>query len=290
MIMPTFTCYVPTNKRGDTVQIEYMVMNIIRALPALALCLFAASFSSAALTPIDPLDFASGGTTLDFAALPTGTEANGLVVNGVLFQVTKSALPTNGIVIVDAGPGSTGNITPPNLVSISEPNDVALIVSLPNLVTQFGYGYALLAQVSIPAATTIDLFAGATPVGSIPFSGIPDPTFTGGFAGVASNTPFDRAVLTFSDLGDAFAVDNLTFARTVADQGSTLILLSVGLFVLSSLRVGHRGQFRYQCRATVPRSCPACRSASSAVAMASASGFVSITAWSMGLKRAIRLK
>jgi hypothetical protein len=43
----------------------------------------------------------------------------------------------------------------------------------------WSYGYALNAEISIPAATSIELFAGSTPVG-ISFTGIPDPTFTGG--------------------------------------------------------------------------------------------------------------
>ena len=221
-------------------------MNIIRALPALVLYLLATSFSHAALTPIGLLDFASGATVIDFSGLADNTEANGLVVNGVLFQVTKNGSSTNGIVFVDGGPGITGNISPPNLVTLVSPNGIALIVSLPNLATQFGYGYALAANVSISSATTIELFAGAAPIGSISFTGIPDPTLTGGFAGVASNTPFDRAVLTFSNLGDAFAVDNVTFARTVStvsDGGRTLILLSVGIFVLLFLRA-RRGESR----------------------------------------------
>jgi hypothetical protein len=236
----------PTNTPAYAAKIKYNLMSIIRPLSALVLYLIAAPFSSAALTPIGPLDFASGATTINFAGLPTGTEANGLLVNGVLFQVTKNGSSTNGIVVIDGGPGTTGNIVPPNLVSISDPNGVALIVSLPNLATQFGYGYAVLAQVSVSSATTIDLFAGSTPVGSIAFNGIPDPTFTGGFAGVSSDTPFDRAVLRFSDLGDAFAVDNVTFsARTVADEEQTLILLSVGVFGLLCLRARHRVQFGY---------------------------------------------
>jgi hypothetical protein len=216
-------------------------MNIIRALPALVLFLLATCFGRAALTPIGPLDFAFGATVLDFSALADNTEGNGLVLDGVLFQVTKNGVATNGIVIVDGGPGTTGNITPPNLVSLSDPNGVALIVSLPNLAIQFGYGYALNAEVSIPATTTIELFAGSTPVGSISFTGIPDPTFTGGFAGVASDTLFDRAVLTFSDVGDAFAVDNVTFAANRAsDEGRTLILLSAGVSVLLFLRARRR--------------------------------------------------
>jgi hypothetical protein len=222
-------------------------MNIIRTLPTFALNLLAASFSHAALTPIGPLDFASGVTVLDFSALADGTQVNGLIVDGVLFQVTKNGSSTNGIVIVDGGPGTTGNISPPNLVSLSDPNGVALTVSLPNLATQLGYGYALLAEVSVPAATTIELFAGSTSVGSISFTGIPDPTFTGGFAGVASDTPFDRAVLTFSDLGDAFAVDNVTFAANKAsEEGQTLILLSAGFSVLLFVRTRRRqSRFSY---------------------------------------------
>jgi hypothetical protein len=223
-------------------------MNIIRTLPALILYLLATSFSHAAVTPIGRLDFASGATVIDFSGLANGTEANGLVLDAVLFQVTKNGVATSGIVVVDAldGPGKTGNITPPNLLSLSDPNGVALIVSLPNLATQFGYGYAIAARESVPAATTIDLFAGSTPIGSIFFTGIRDPTFTGGFAGVASDTPFDRAVLTFSNLGGAFAVDDVTFARTVStvsDEGRTLILLSVGIFVLLFLRA-RRGESR----------------------------------------------
>jgi hypothetical protein len=223
-------------------------MNIIRPLSALVLYLLATSLSHATLTPIGPFDFASGATVLNFSTLADNTEANGLVLDGVLFQVTKNGSSTNGIVVVDGGPGTTGNISPPNLVSLSDPNGVALIVSLPNLAIQFGYGYAINAGVSVPAATTIELFAGATSIGSISFTGIPDPIFTGGFAGVASDTPFDRAVLTFSDVGDAFAVDKVTFAANRAsDEGQTLVLLSAGISVLLFVRA-RRGQSRFSYR------------------------------------------
>src|SRR5437762_3732867 len=159
--------------RAYAARIKSNLTNIIRALPALVLYLLATSFSHAALTPIGPLDFASGATVLDFSALADNTDANGLIVDGVLFQVTKNNSSTNGIVVVDGGPGTTGNITPPNLVSLSDPNGVALVVSLPNLSTQFAYRYAINAQVSVPTATTIELFAGSTPVGNISFTGFP---------------------------------------------------------------------------------------------------------------------
>ena len=75
-------------------------MNIIRALPVLVLYFLATSFSHAALTPIGPLDFSSGVTVLDFSALADNTEANGLIVDGVLFQATKNGSSTNGVLIV----------------------------------------------------------------------------------------------------------------------------------------------------------------------------------------------
>jgi len=234
-----------TDTPAYAARIRFILMNIIKILSTLAICLLTAPFSQAVLTPIGPLDFPSGAIRLDFAALPTGTEANGLILDAVLFDVTKNSVATNGIVVVDGGPGTTGNIMPPNLVSLSDPNGVALIVSLPNLASQFGYGYAINAEASVPAATTIELFAGATPIGSISFTGIPDPFFTGGFAGVASDTPFDRAVLTFSDVGDAFAVDNVTFsANKASDEGQTLILLSTGVSLLLFLHARRR-EFRF---------------------------------------------
>ena len=127
--------------RAYAARIKSNLMNIIGALPGLVLYLLATSFSHAALAPIGPLDFASGATVLDFSALADNTEANGLIVDGVLFQATKNGSSTNGVLIVDGGPGTTGNITPPNLVSLSDLNAIALIVSLPNLAIQFGYGY-----------------------------------------------------------------------------------------------------------------------------------------------------
>ena len=200
--------------RAYAARIKSNLMNIIRALPALVVYFLATSFSHAVLTPIGPLDFASGATVLDFSAHADNTEANGLIVDGILFQATKNGSSTNGVVIVDGGPGTTGNITPPNLVSLSDLNAIALIVSLPNLAIQFGYRYTLNAAVSIPVATTIELFASSAPVGSISFTGIPDPIFTGGYAGLASDAPFDRAVLTFSDVGDALRSIMLPLLRT----------------------------------------------------------------------------
>ena len=59
------------------------------------------------------------------------------------------------------------------------------------------------------ATTTISLFNGATAVGSMSYNGLPDPVFIGGFAGIQSTLPFNRATLTFTNFAAAFAVDNI---------------------------------------------------------------------------------
>jgi hypothetical protein len=145
---------------------------------------------------------------LNFSTLATGTEVNGLVVNGVQFTYSLG----NGIVIIDGGPGVTNNITPQNIVSIGN-NTGVLGVLLPSQSTLFGYGYAILNTITVANATTIALFLGASPVGSLSYMGVPDPTFAGGFAGIQSTLPFDRVQLTFnSAVAPAFAVDNVRFA------------------------------------------------------------------------------
>ena len=79
----------PTETPAYATRVKSNLMNIIRSLPGFVVYLLTTSFGHAALTPIGPLDFASGATKLDFAGLSTGTEANGLMHDAVLFQVTK---------------------------------------------------------------------------------------------------------------------------------------------------------------------------------------------------------
>ena len=99
---------------------------------------------------IGPGSFPSGSLLIDFTGLATGTEVNGLTVNGVQFRYSLG----NGAVIIDGGPGTTNNIAPPNIVSIG--NDTGtLTMALPALTTLFGYGYAILATATVPNATTI---------------------------------------------------------------------------------------------------------------------------------------
>jgi hypothetical protein len=108
--------------------------------------------------------FGSRSTLTTFTGVADGTEVNGVTVDG--------------------GPRIANNIAPPNIVSVGNSRGV-LSMTLPSSVDRFGYGYAVLDTVAVTAATTISLFSGATPVGSLSYDGAPDPTFSGG-AGIVS--------------------------------------------------------------------------------------------------------
>jgi hypothetical protein len=198
------------------------------------------SHSRAALIPIGPEAFPAGSPLLTFDGLSTNTEVNGLVVSGVTFQVAVAGAPANGLVVIDGGPGPSNHISPPNIVSLSNPAGVTLTALLPTASTQFGYGYAVLTGGTVPAATTIQLFNGATSLGSLSYTATSDPIFPGGFAGIDSTTPFDRVVLTFAPIpvAVAFAVDNIRF--TPIPEPSSVVLLSLGLGVVAYLRAHRR--------------------------------------------------
>jgi hypothetical protein len=95
----------------------------------IAVMLFA-SVAQAAVQPIAPFAF-SGSSSISFDGLATRTEANGLVVGGLSFGVIVAGVSANGQVIVDAGTSVTGNVNPPNLVSVANLSDRVLTVDLP---------------------------------------------------------------------------------------------------------------------------------------------------------------
>src|SRR6188474_2388454 len=82
--------------------------------------------------------FGAGSTLTTFAGLADGTEVNGLAVNGIQYNYSLG----NGQVIIDGGPGTTNNITPPNVVSFGN-NTGTLTLTFPTQNTQFGFGYAI---------------------------------------------------------------------------------------------------------------------------------------------------
>ena len=77
-----------------------------------------ASVAQAAVEPIVPFAF-SGSSSISFDGLATGTEANDLVIGGLSFGVIVAGVSADGQVIVDAGPGVTSNVNPPNSVSVA---------------------------------------------------------------------------------------------------------------------------------------------------------------------------
>ena len=185
--------------------------------------------AAASTIPVGIGAFGAGSTLTTFASQSNGGEVNGATVDGILFQYSLG----NGLLAFDGGPGVTNNISPLNIVSDAGGNSGILTLTLPSLVDTFGYGFALLSMAAIPTATTISLFNGATPVGSLSYAGTPDPTFSGGFAGIQSTLLFDHVQLTFnSAAAPAFALDNVrTFNSTVPEPG-TMFLVATGIGVL----------------------------------------------------------
>jgi hypothetical protein len=200
---------------------------------AVTAVLFGTTAQAAAIVAVGPDAFPSGATVINFNGLANGTEVNGLTVSGVHFSYAVGGSPLNGAVEIDGGPGTTNNISPPNIVSIGN-NTGVLTVTLPSSVDLFGYGFAILASGSVANATTISAFSGTTLVGSLSFTGAPDPGFTGGFAGIQSSTPFNQLQLTFnSTVAPAFAVDNVIFASAIPEP-STIFLTLLGLGTLAT--------------------------------------------------------
>ncbi|WP_234800433.1 PEP-CTERM sorting domain-containing protein [Luteitalea pratensis] len=187
--------------------------------------------AQAAVIAVGPGAFGPGATLTTFNGLADGLEVDGLVVNGILFDYSLGA----GSVVINGGPGVTNNIAPQNIVSIGA-NAGVLTLTLPGPVSTFGYGFALLNTIPVPAATTIRLFSGATDVGSLSYAGAPDPVFTGGFAGIQSTLLFNRVELTFNAVAaPAFALDNIrtSTAANVPEPG-TMLLLTASLAVLGA--------------------------------------------------------
>ena len=194
----------------------------------ISLTLCGAAYS--AVVAAGPGAFPAGATLLDFTGLATGTEVNGLVVNGVRFSYTVGGSPLNGAVQIDGGPGATNNIAPQNIVSVGNSTGI-LGLLLPAPVTLFGYGYAILETATVANATTISIFSGTTNVGTLSYTGALDPTFTGGFAGIQSTIPFNRVELTFNSSAPAFAVDNVRFS-SVPEPATILMTVAALALVL----------------------------------------------------------
>jgi len=207
------------------------------SVAALVVCTFlTARSASASVIPIGVGIFGAGSTLTTFTGLASGLEVNGLVVGGLTFSYSLG----NGQVIIDGGPGLTNNIDPPNIVATGNPTGI-LGITLPSLVNAFGYGYAILNTSPVINATTITLFNGATSVGSLSYNGVPDPVFSGGFAGIGSTLLFNRVEITFNSIvAPSFALDNVRTAITSVPEPISLTLLVSGLSAVAVRRLRAR--------------------------------------------------
>lgn len=212
------------------------ILRISSCLCLVAAARFAGTEARASVMAVDPAAFVKS-PVVDFTGLASGTEVNGLTVNGILFHYLLGSTSTNGQVNIAGGPGITNNIAPPDIVSIGN-NTGTLTLTLPRPITAIGYGYAILNKGSLANATTISLFNDGTPLGSLSYAGVPDPTFTGGFAGIASTVAFDRVAITLvSAEPSAFAVDNFVLANSVPEPSTILLsVLGVGFLLYCCLR------------------------------------------------------
>ena len=191
--------------------------------------------ASASLITVGIGAFPMGSTLTTFTGLALGTEINGLMVDpavgpggAILFEYSLG----NGRVSVNVGPNTTNNINQPAIVSNAGANNSGVLtMTFPSLVDLFGYGYALQGTGTILNGTTLSLFDGATPVGSLSFNAMPDPVVPGGFAGIRITIPFNRVEVTFNSASAAaFALDNIRRGPTVAavPEPTTLVLLGTG--------------------------------------------------------------
>lgn len=159
-----------------------------------------------------------------FSEVPSFTSLNGLTINGFTFTETTPLAFTASSAF---GPNPSNNLSGDRALSGagSIPAGYVLSVSLATAARSFGFGFALQGTTSVANAVTLTLFNGAINLGSLSFAGGPDPTLTGGFAGIANDAFFNRVEITFNQSFTSFAVDNFAARTQVPETGSTLLML-----------------------------------------------------------------
>ena len=193
-----------------------------------ALLALGAAPSFAAVSPVGIGAFGVGSLLVDFTPQSGGQEVNGLSTGGLSFSYSLG----NGQLIMVGFAGTTNNVDPLYIMPVGNTTGV-LSVTLPELSSLFGFGYLVGGSGRpVPAAVTVTLFNGASSVGVLSFDAFPDPLNAGGFAGLQSTLPFNRAELSFGGV-PGWAADN--FRVTAVPEPAQWALLLAGVAVLGGL-------------------------------------------------------
>ena len=206
-------------------------MRTTRCLLAGMIFIAAASPVLATTIPIGSGAFGPNSTLTTFTGVPNGSEVNGLIVDGITFSWSLG----DGKLIVTGPFPPTNNISGNAISKSLGPSTGILALTFPSLVDAFGFGFEIMNASVVPNATTISLFNGAVPVGTLSYSAAPDPQNSGGFAGILSTLSFNRAEITFDPVTvPAFHVDNI---RTAAvPEPASLLLLGSGIVLSARYR------------------------------------------------------
>jgi hypothetical protein len=193
-----------------------------------------AAFGCSLPSPNQPI--CPGSTLETFSGVPNGPLGGpppGLIINGIGYS---SRGPSQASIGSSGGPSMTGNVSAPYIFGLT--NNGGLTLTFLSLISTFGYGYEIAASGLVSNATTISLFDGSTPVGSLSYDSttfIPSFGSTGGFAGIQSTIPFNTAVVTFSP-NSQFLFDNVRTSTVAAPEPPTMMLMGIGFVGLLLFR------------------------------------------------------
>ena len=194
-----------------------ILSRLVAGTIAIAACAVHASASTIA---IGSGAFGPGSTLTTFTGVPNGTEVNGMIVDGITFSWSLG----NGKLVVTGPLPATNNLSGNAISKSMGPSSGILTLTFPSLIDSFGYGFTIMNTAVLSNATTIALFNGAVPVGSLSYGAAPDPANSGGFAGIESTLPFNRVEITFDPVTvPAFQVDNIRTATAVPEPSSLLL-------------------------------------------------------------------
>jgi hypothetical protein len=148
-----------------------------------------------------------------------GHRVEGLVIDGVVFHYSDDSFFAN----VDNYVPTTNHISPPAIDLEGDEIVGTLELDLPAPATMFSYGFMIYGTRSGNHVTGASLYRGTAFLKSQWFPGAPDPMFTGGFASIQSDTPFDRVLIDFS-ITQGAAVDNISIEFATPEPESLLLL------------------------------------------------------------------